>query len=161
MLYQRIFGSEYPYGKLDLIDDPTEALSGQAPAGLVYIGSGYRGTQRGPRQMNNAQIERFGRYLVAHEVAHQWWGTQVAAAGSRHRWFEEALAEYSSALYAQQAYGVKEYLAIVEDWRQEVLGTEMPASIQDAESTWDGDQGGAYGPMQASAHVSSSQRQAA
>ncbi len=42
------------------------------------------------------------RTIVAHEIAHQWWGIQVPWASYRDQWMSEALANYSSALYGRE-----------------------------------------------------------
>jgi len=136
-LYQRLFGVQYPYGKLDLVNDTGSALSAQAPSSMVFLGSRFVAS-RGVGQMTKAEIERSSRALVPHEVAHQWWGSMVGAAGERHTWFEEALAEYTSSLYLQAGSGRKGYLERVEDWRREAIQTEMFASVQDARHEWSG-----------------------
>ncbi|MEM7356889.1 MAG: M1 family aminopeptidase, partial [Acidobacteriota bacterium] len=41
------------------------------------------------------------RTVVAHEVAHQWWGHQVAWQSYRDQWISEAMANYSAMLYAR------------------------------------------------------------
>lgn len=41
------------------------------------------------------------RTVVAHEVAHQWWGHRVGWKGYRDQWISEAMASYSAILYAR------------------------------------------------------------
>ena len=40
------------------------------------------------------------RLVIAHEMAHQWWGDHVGWASYRDQWMSEALASYSALLYA-------------------------------------------------------------
>lgn len=42
------------------------------------------------------------RLVVAHEVAHQWWGNQVGWTGYRDQWISEAMASYASLLFARE-----------------------------------------------------------
>lgn len=42
------------------------------------------------------------RLVVAHEMAHQWWGNQVGWASYRDQWMSEALASYSALLFARE-----------------------------------------------------------
>lgn len=42
------------------------------------------------------------RLVIAHEVSHQWWGDLVGWASYRDQWMSEALASYSSLLYARE-----------------------------------------------------------
>jgi len=39
------------------------------------------------------------RLLIAHELAHQWWGNQVGWSSYRDQWISEAVANYSALLY--------------------------------------------------------------
>jgi hypothetical protein len=41
------------------------------------------------------------RLVVAHEVAHQWWGHLVGWTSDRDQWISEAMASYSASLYAK------------------------------------------------------------
>ncbi len=41
------------------------------------------------------------RTVVAHELAHQWWGHMVAWEGYRDQWISEAMANYAAVLYAR------------------------------------------------------------
>ena len=42
------------------------------------------------------------RLVVAHEIAHQWWGDHVGWASYRDQWMSEALASYSALLFARE-----------------------------------------------------------
>lgn len=42
------------------------------------------------------------RLVVAHEMAHQWWGDHVGWASYRDQWMSEALASYSALLFARE-----------------------------------------------------------
>jgi aminopeptidase N len=42
---------------------------------------------------------------VAHEIAHQWWGSQVLPQGAGAGWLSEAFAEYSSFLFVESQKG--------------------------------------------------------
>ena len=51
----------------------------------------------------------FSEMLVAHELAHQWWGDMVTCESFHHIWLNEGFATYSEALYYEQAYGKWRY----------------------------------------------------
>jgi Peptidase family M1 domain len=42
------------------------------------------------------------RTVIAHELAHQWWGHKVGFTSYRDQWLSEALASYASVLYARE-----------------------------------------------------------
>jgi hypothetical protein len=45
------------------------------------------------------------RLVVAHEVAHQWWGDQVGWTSYRDQWISEAMASYAALLFGKQKLG--------------------------------------------------------
>jgi aminopeptidase N len=51
--------------------------------------------------------------VTPHEVAHQWWGHAVGWASYHDQWLSEGFAEFSAALFMQQAYG--------KDWRKDYI----------------------------------------
>jgi hypothetical protein len=144
-LYTEISGLDYPYGKLDFVNDPQGFLYGQAPSSIIYLGQGvFRGEGfLAPFFADAAGIAKFLKSVVAHEVGHQWWGSRVSNANDRNYWFVETLAEYFSALYLEAVYGKKEYLEQVEEWRRNILDANLKSSVQNASVIWSGE-GGNY-----------------
>ncbi len=141
-LYREVFGVDYPYARLDLVNDPLGALYGQAPSSIVYLGSAGLWSEGVLGSIGGADWTKFAHSLVAHEVGHQWWGSVVANANDRSYWFVESLAEYASSIYVGAVDGMKGYLDHVEEWRREVLGADLHVSVQDATEMWGGDRGG-------------------
>lgn len=47
--------------------------------------------------------------LIAHEMAHQWWGDLVTCRDWAHLWLNEGFASYAEALWDEQARGADEY----------------------------------------------------
>ncbi len=145
-IYRTLYGTDYPYAKLDLVNDPLGFVYGQSPASIIYLGSG---VFRSPTTLNSVNpsgiLAARARTLVAHEVAHQWWGSSIAHANRRHYWFVESLAEYSAALVAEivesngfrnPQKGREAYLELVDRWRQAVVDSDLLASVQDASTEW-------------------------
>jgi len=141
-LYTKIFGVDYPFAKLDLVNDPLGGFYGQAPSSLIYLGNPdfySKGFMSGA--MEQGGLSTFQDSVVPHEVAHQWWGSLVDNLNEGNYWFVESLAEYSSALYTEQAYGKKKYFEHVEAWRKEILEADMRESVQDGYTVWGGPDG--------------------
>ncbi len=69
-------------------------------------------------------IDAGRRYVTAHEVAHQWWYNVVGSDIYRHPWLDEALAQYSGIIYAEE---VAEPGVADSDWEREVLARYYPA----------------------------------
>jgi hypothetical protein len=59
--------------------------------------------------------------LMAHELAHHWWGNLITCKTDADMWINEGMAEYSSHLYAEQVYGQSRYFDIVADNAASVL----------------------------------------
>jgi hypothetical protein len=141
-LYREIFGVDYPYARLDLVNDPMGGLYGQAPSSIVYLGSMSLWSKGVLGSIGGADWTKFVHSLVAHEVGHQWWGSVVSNANDRNYWFVESLAEYASSIYIEATDGVKGYLDHVAGWQREVLASDLQVSVQDAMEMWRGERGG-------------------
>lgn len=94
--FERIFG-DYPDDQLTVVTVPT-GLSQSLP-GFI--------------QLSNLAMEDdpfFGwllgledrRTIIAHELAHQWWGNSVGWQTYRDQWISEAMANYSALLWARR-----------------------------------------------------------
>lgn len=132
--YRELYGVDYPYAKLDLVNDPLGSFYGQAPSSLIYLGNlvflprGLTGVTLG----GGGDLASFMYSVVAHETAHQWWGSLIANSNGGNYWFVESLAEYSAAIWLERQYGMKEYLKKVQEWRKTTLERDVTPSVQDA-----------------------------
>lgn len=54
--------------------------------------------------------------LIAHEVAHQWWGNGVTNRDWGHFWLNEGFATFMTAAYMQHRFGDTEYQKRVDGW---------------------------------------------
>ncbi len=90
--YQDLFG-RYPYPHMDIVASPLEYR------GMEYPGMHLLGTDL---YRNREQDLEF---LIAHEVAHQWWYNLVGSDPVRTPWLDEGLAEYSTYLYQEAVHG--------------------------------------------------------
>lgn len=142
-LFSKIMNVDYPFSKLDLVNDPVPAFYGQAPSSLIYFGQAVFLTMGeisagGGGRGDLSRLSRFLRSVCAHEVGHQWWGSSTSNANSQNYWFVESLAEYASAMYLEAAYGPKEYEHQVKEWRDTVLQADAMTSIWNADQMWGG-----------------------
>ena len=92
-IFSRRFGS-YPYSELDVVATYTSAAGIEYP-GLIVIAQGlYEGSDR-------------MEWVVAHEVAHQWWYNLVGNDQVDEPWLDEALTQYTTSLYYEDRYGAE------------------------------------------------------
>ena len=95
--FNEMFGL-YPYTELDLVETGTNAGGIEYP-GLVVLN----------QNLYDAEASRRLDWVVAHEVAHQWWYGLVGNDQVNEPWIDEALTNYSAWLYFERT--VDEQLA--------------------------------------------------
>ncbi|MEM1418320.1 MAG: M1 family metallopeptidase [Myxococcota bacterium] len=85
------FGSAYPYAKLDLVAVPDFEAGAMENVGLVTFRDSLLliDQERSP-----LPLKRFWAYIVAHELAHMWFGNSVTMGWWDDLWLNEALASW-------------------------------------------------------------------
>ena len=92
----------YPRRKLTLVESVAPGLWGMAADGFVLLGRSAVGERDlGVRGLTNRLVE----WLLAHELAHQWFGIGVGADFNAENWLSEAFAQYLSISYFEEKYG--------------------------------------------------------
>jgi hypothetical protein len=88
-VYSQQFGT-YPYQELDLVDVPLSGALGVSWTGIVFLNGDliYRA------RVDAYDPDRF-RYLVVHEIGHQWWGALVGSNSNDHTFLSEGLTNAS------------------------------------------------------------------
>lgn len=59
--------------------------------------------------------------LMAHELAHHWWGNLVTCRTAEDMWINEGMASYSERLFLEHIYGYSSYINSIRDNHKEVL----------------------------------------
>jgi aminopeptidase N len=131
--YAGYFG-RYPYRSLNLALRPAEEPGGHAPAGVVITNRVFS-ILRAKFERDPLYIPAYPDFLLAHEIAHQWWGQAVGWRSYRDQWLSEGFAQFAAAEYIRSVYGDKAWIKISEefrDWIEEktaagpiVLGTRL------------------------------------
>ena len=157
-IFQRRFG-EYPYTELDVVEAAMVGGAGGVEfSGLVTVasmlyrpmtgdpGSGGPGGSTGiaallgrmnpqgnpaGEQLRDAMFE----FVVAHEVAHQYWHVLVGSDSREHPFNDEALAQHSSVIYLEDRYGQER--AQRDEDMQVVNGYRMMRSLGHADGAVD------------------------
>jgi aminopeptidase N len=92
--YETAFGP-YPYTELDVVETGTTAGGIEYP-GMVVIAD---------RLYDDSNRSDFFESATVHEVAHQWWYNVVGNDQVNDPWLDEALTQFSTYFYYDQAYG--------------------------------------------------------
>lgn len=113
---------------------PIPGTFGQGFPGLIYLSTiSYLPPRDRPAfASDSVQQTFFSDLLVAHEVAHQWWGNAVSTTGYRDEWIMEALANYSALLLLERKRGVKAVDEILVRYRDHLLEKRDGAPPLDA-----------------------------
>jgi hypothetical protein len=120
--FEELFGP-YPLDELAVVTVPRGFSQAGAP-GLVTLSS---------LMMYDLQYFNvlFGledrRTVIAHEIAHQWWGHTVGWASYRDQWISEAMANYAAVLFGRNRLSWNDRFGLrpTSRWQEELLG-ELP-----------------------------------
>jgi len=114
----QIFNAEfgpYPYTELEVAEAPLIGGAGGVEfPGLVTIASMFYNDETeqsgdfwSQAFSQNPYMEETLEFVVAHEVAHQWWNAVVGSDSKLHPFVDEALANHSAILYFERAHGAE------------------------------------------------------
>ena len=102
----------YPYPEMELIGTPMQALGIEYP-GVMGIRLGLY-DENG--SLDGIPTSIYMESTVAHEVAHQWFYNLVGNNQVEEPWLDEALAQYATYLYYQDAYGPSAAAGLRASW---------------------------------------------
>jgi hypothetical protein len=99
--YEEHFGP-YTYKRLVIVESSSHGYFGMAADGFVIMG----GSFFFEKDLGVAgMLDRLTEYVLAHEIAHQWWGIGIGADLNAENFLSEALSEYLSITYFEKRYG--------------------------------------------------------
>jgi hypothetical protein len=101
---------------------PIPGYFGQGFSGLIYLSTlSYMHQEERPFEAKDSQVNTFfSQILLAHEVAHQWWGNMVASAGYRSDWIQESLANYAALEMLERRKGEEAMNQVMALYRREL-----------------------------------------
>jgi aminopeptidase N len=98
--FEDLYGVEYPWVKYDQIVIP--GIGGGAESTSATLISEW--TVKSAAELDDETSDA----LIAHELAHQWWGDLVGYRDWEHIWLSESFATHAEYLYAMHAHGADE-----------------------------------------------------
>ncbi len=99
--YQEHFGP-YTYKRLVIVESSADGYFGMAADGMVILGSSFFFE----KDLGVAgMLDRLTEYILAHEIAHQWWGVGIGADLNAENFLSEAFSDYLAITYFENKYG--------------------------------------------------------
>ncbi len=95
----------YASKRLVIVENPTPGLYGMGASGMILLGTSNYRLKDVPAP---GTLDRVLEYILAHEIAHLWWGIGVGADFNAENWLSEGFAEYLSYTYFEEKYGAYE-----------------------------------------------------
>jgi aminopeptidase N len=117
--YERLLQRPYPYPKYDIVFAPGLNASGVQLPAVMMIGEQFLQRAADPE-------DDYPAGLMAHEVAHLWFGCQVEGPWWDDFWLAESLADYLSVLAEEEGLGV------AGSWAQVGMGPKPDAYLADS-----------------------------
>ncbi len=98
----------YPFRQLSNIQSKT-IFGGMENAGAIFYSE------------HSVTGKQKAGLLIAHEIAHQWFGNMVTEADWPHLWLSEGFATYLSLLYLEHTYGQDTFLKSLQQNRNKII----------------------------------------
>ena len=89
--------SDYPYTEIDLVSTELAGALGVSWSGIIFLDAATLEQSTG--------FSETIRFLIAHELLHQWWGGVIGANSNDHGFMNESLANYLAVLMIEEIDG--------------------------------------------------------
>ena len=99
--YESRYGP-YPRERLVIVECPNTDGSSMAADGIVWLSTLYFSHRNVTLP---GILNRFCEYVLAHEIAHQWWGIGAGSDFNAQNWLSEGLAQYLAVTYFEDRHG--------------------------------------------------------
>ncbi|MFA6126882.1 MAG: M1 family metallopeptidase [Bacteroidales bacterium] len=95
--FNKLYGYDYPWAKYDQVITPYMGGGAEATTATL-LGEGAVMDQKAEQDFSWERV-------IAHEIAHQWWGDLITLRSWEHTWLNESFGTYSDYLYTRSEFG--------------------------------------------------------
>src|SRR5208337_1407088 len=130
--FESLFGP-FPYSRLAISQIPGNF--GQGWPGLVYLSTlaFLRKSERYELGLPEKTEDLLGHGMVAHEIAHQWWGNLLGWQTYHDQWLSEGLSTYAAALdLSRQKDGDRRFHELLRGYKLDLLSKGKSGIINEA-----------------------------
>jgi aminopeptidase N len=126
----------YPYEKLAMIVGATRYGGMENSSAIVFASTLFKNFRTGEPRSRLYDVPEGIRNVVAHEIAHQWFGDSVTEATWSDLWLSEGFATYFAGLFVERTEGKAEFRAYMKSAAEKYFGYEKErrAPIHDRET---------------------------
>jgi hypothetical protein len=117
--YRSLVGTA-PYPSFSIVVTERETPGGHSPAYFAVVDQVLH-TAGMTWRNDPVSFETYPSFILAHEVAHQWWGQAVGWKNYHEQWISEGFAQYFAALYAEKKLGPSVFGNVLKQMRRTAL----------------------------------------
>ncbi|HIG87142.1 MAG TPA: hypothetical protein EYQ25_08870 [Planctomycetes bacterium] len=122
--FEAKLGTPFPYPRYSQAALADFVTGGMENATLTLVGESLLGTRE-----ENQDLEGRPRRIIAHELAHQWFGDQVTCWGWSHLWLNEAFASWLELAWVGEVEGENARRLRMEQYRERFLARSERVSL--------------------------------
>jgi len=101
--YEERFGP-YPEKRILLVEHPTPVVVAMTAEGIVFLPRWFFSREN---LTAAGTLTRLGIYILAHELAHLWWGIGAGVDFDAENWLSEGLSQYLSITWYEERFGAE------------------------------------------------------
>ncbi|HXG56233.1 MAG TPA: M1 family aminopeptidase [Vicinamibacterales bacterium] len=125
--YRSLVGSA-PYPALSVVVTEREVPGGHSPAFFAVVDQ-VQLTSGITWRNDPVNFESYPEFILAHEIAHQWWGQAVGWKNYHEQWLSEGFAQYFAALYAEKKLQPGVMGSVVRQMRQTAINASPQGPV--------------------------------
>ena len=92
----------YPRARLTIVENPNQQGLSMAADGIVWLSDLFFSHRN---VTVPGVLNRLSEFVLAHEIAHQWWGIGIGVDLNAENWLSEGMAQYLAITYFEEKYG--------------------------------------------------------